>query len=110
MISFFRAHKRAITILLVVLGAFWLSPRFDIEFLLFVLLIASQLFWIRRALDVGDRIIPGKSRRTWLAVVARLSTCSSVCTVSPTSESCTNGTCLRRVVFQFTPIQGCAAF
>src|SRR5207244_2603034 len=27
MISFFRAHKRAITILLVVLGAFWLSPR-----------------------------------------------------------------------------------
>lgn len=70
MISFFRAHKRAITILLVVLGAFWLSPRFDIEFLLFVLLIASQLFWIRRALDVGDRIIPGKSRRTWLAVVA----------------------------------------
>jgi len=26
MISFFRAHKRAITILLVLLGAFWLSP------------------------------------------------------------------------------------
>jgi|SRR5579872_2894854 len=69
MISFFRAHERAITILLVVIGAFWLSPRFDIEFLLFVLLIGSQLFWIRCALDVGDRI-PGKSRRTWLAVVA----------------------------------------
>src|SRR5216684_969471 len=70
MISFFRAHKRAITILLVVLGAFWLSPRFDSEFLLFVLLSASQLFWIRRALDLGERFIPGKPRRIWLAVVA----------------------------------------
>ena len=64
MISFFRAHKRTITILLVVLCAFWLSPRFDSEFLLFfgifVLLIVSQLFWIRRALDLGERFIPGK--------------------------------------------------
>ena len=59
MISFFRAHKRTITILSVVLCAFWLSPRFDIEFLLFVLLIVSQLFWIRRALDLGGRFIPG---------------------------------------------------
>jgi len=74
MISFFRAHKRTITILLVVLCAFWLSPRFDSEFLLFfgifVLLIVSQLFWIRRALDLGERFIPGKPRRIWLAVVA----------------------------------------
>jgi hypothetical protein len=78
MISFFRAHKRAITILLVVLCAFWLSPSFErseaFSFLLFfgifVLLIASQLFWIRRVLDLGDRLIPGKSRRIWLAVVA----------------------------------------
>lgn len=70
MISFFRAHERTITILLVVLCAFWLSPRFDIEFVLFVLLIVSQLFWIRRALDLGERFIPGKPRRIWLAVVA----------------------------------------
>ena len=70
MISFFRTHKRTITILLVVLCAFWLSPRFDIEFLLFVLLVVSQLFWIRRALDLGERFIPGKPRRIWLAVVA----------------------------------------
>src|SRR6266446_980256 len=70
MISFFRAHKRTITILFVVLCAFWLSPRFDSEFLLFVLLIVSQLFWIRRALDLGERFIPGKPRRIWLAVVA----------------------------------------
>src|SRR5215467_9469990 len=74
MISFFRAHKRTITILLVVLCAFWLYPNFDSEFLLyfpiFVLLIVSQLFWIRCALDVGERLIPGKPRRIWLAIVA----------------------------------------
>jgi uncharacterized protein len=72
MISFFREHKRGITILLVVLCAFWLSPRLDIEFLLFVLLIVSQLFWIRLVLDLGERFIPGKPRRIWLAVVATL--------------------------------------
>src|SRR5215470_20282725 len=69
-ISFFRAHRRAITILLVVLCAFWLSPRLDIEFGMFVLLIVSQLFWIRRVLVLGERFIPGKPRRIWLAVVA----------------------------------------
>src|SRR5215470_8256402 len=70
MISFFRDHKRTITILLVVLCAFWLSPRLDIEFGMFVLLIVSQLFWIGRALDLGERFIPGKPRRIWLAIVA----------------------------------------
>jgi uncharacterized protein len=77
-ITFFRAHKRAITILLVVLCAFWLSPGFErreafsslLFFGMFVLLILSQLFWIRRALDLGERFIPGKPRRIWLAVVA----------------------------------------
>src|SRR5262249_49591827 len=69
-ITFFRAHERAITILLVVLCAFWLSPRFDSEFLLFLLLIASQLFWIHRALDLGERFLPGRPRRLWLAVIA----------------------------------------
>src|SRR5215475_4138010 len=74
MISFFRAHKRSITILLVVLCPFWLYPNFDSEFLLyfpiFVLLIVSQLFWIRRVLDLGERFMPGKPRRIWLAIVA----------------------------------------
>src|SRR6201993_520858 len=77
-ITFLRAHKRAITILLVVLCAFWLSPGFErreafsslLFFGMFVLLILSQLFWIRRALDLGERFIPGKPRRIWLAVVA----------------------------------------
>ena len=44
------------------------------KFLIFVALllifIASQLFWIRRALDLGERFIPGKPRRAWLAVIA----------------------------------------
>jgi len=35
-----------------------------------VMFIASQIFWIRRALDLGERFIPGKPRRAWLAVIA----------------------------------------
>src|SRR5207253_1213806 len=33
------------------------------------MLIASQLFWIRRILDLGERFIPGNPRRAWLAVI-----------------------------------------
>jgi hypothetical protein len=36
------------------------------------MLIASQIFWIRCILDLGERFIPGKPRRAWLAVVASL--------------------------------------
>src|ERR1700752_4962125 len=44
---------------------------FDLLFLtILVMLVASQLFWIRRALDLGERFIPGKPRRAWLAVLA----------------------------------------
>jgi len=35
-----------------------------------VMFIASQFFWIRRALDLGDRFIPGKPRRAWLTAIA----------------------------------------
>ncbi|HWY06263.1 MAG TPA: metallophosphoesterase [Candidatus Acidoferrales bacterium] len=43
---------------------------FDLFFIaLPVMLIASQLFWIRRILDIGERFIPGKPRRAWLAVI-----------------------------------------
>jgi predicted MPP superfamily phosphohydrolase len=37
-----------------------------------VMLVASQIFWIRRALDLGERFLPGKARRGFLAVVATL--------------------------------------
>jgi predicted MPP superfamily phosphohydrolase len=39
-------------------------------FIVFVTLIFSQLFWIGRVLDIGERFIPGKPRRIWLAVIA----------------------------------------
>jgi len=34
------------------------------------MLFAGQLFWIPRVLDIGERFIPGKPRRAWLAVIA----------------------------------------
>jgi predicted MPP superfamily phosphohydrolase len=78
MISFFRAYKRAIIFSLVfAFSAFlFIHPgelgRFYalLFFAIFVMLIASQLFWIRRVLDLGERFIPGKPRRAWLAVIA----------------------------------------
>ncbi len=33
---------------------------------------AAQLFWIHRALELGERFIPGKPRRAWLGLVAGL--------------------------------------
>jgi len=51
-----------------VVGPFY----FLLFFAIFVMLIASQLFWIRRVLDLGERFIPGKPRRAWLAVIAGL--------------------------------------
>jgi len=76
MISFFKAHKRVITFSLVAICALWLSrgivhrSYFLPYFTVFVTLIFSQLFWIARILDIGERFIPGKPRRTWLAVIA----------------------------------------
>ncbi len=80
MISFLRAYKRVISFSSVALCAFLLCPSWSevgwFYFLLFfaisVMVIASQLFWIRRVLDLGERFIPGKPRRAWLAIVAGL--------------------------------------
>ena len=92
-IGFIRAHKhvisRVITFSLVAFGAFWLSWGeagpfyFLLLFALFVMLIAGQLFWIRRVLDIGERFIPGKPRRAWSRLSRLLSTCSSLLTTSP---------------------------
>lgn len=77
-ISFLRAYKRAIIFSLALafcafllihpgeLGRFYALLFFAI----FVTLIASQFFWIRRILDLGERFIPGKPRRAWLAFMA----------------------------------------
>jgi uncharacterized protein len=75
------AHRRVIVFLLIFACAVFLvihPPDEDGRFLdlllltILVMLAASQLFWIRRALDLGERFIPGKPRRGFLAVVATL--------------------------------------
>ena len=81
MITFLRAHKRVmvITVSWVAFCAFWLIPNWregPFYFLffsgIFVMLIASQLFWIRCVLDLAEHFIPGKPRRAWLAVIATI--------------------------------------
>jgi len=86
MISFSRAYQRVIAhwrifiaSLIAVFAIYQLIypdefGRFvDMAFLaIFVMLIASQFFWVRRVLDVVERFLPGKRRRIWLAVVAFL--------------------------------------
>src|SRR6266849_2498434 len=77
-IRFLGAHKCAIVGPLVFVWAAFrvVHPDeegrfFDLFFLaLLVMLVASQLFWLRRALDLGERFIHGKPRRAWLAVIA----------------------------------------
>lgn len=76
MVTFLRAYKRAITFSLVAFCAFRLAPSWGevgpfymlIIQAIWVMRIASQLFWIRRVLDLAERFIPGKPRRAWLAV------------------------------------------
>lgn len=67
-------HWRAILLLLILAVAtvpIAYGDYFDlITLALLLLFIASQVFWIGRLLDVGERFIPGKPRRAWLAVVA----------------------------------------
>jgi predicted MPP superfamily phosphohydrolase len=78
MIPFFRAHRRLITFSLVALCAFWLAPSwsevgpfgFLFFFALFVMLIVSQIFWVGRVVDLGQRFILGKPRRAWLTAIA----------------------------------------
>jgi hypothetical protein len=77
-IRFLRAYTRVIVWLLVVAYAAFkvVHPDedgrvLDLFFIaILVMLIASQFFWIRRALDLGEQFIPGKPRRAWLAVIA----------------------------------------
>jgi uncharacterized protein len=80
MIAFLKAHKRAIVISLVCAYAAYLLIYPDefgriVDLIFFALLltfIASQLFWVGRLVDLGERFLPGKPRRGWLALVAGL--------------------------------------
>ncbi len=70
------AHWRAFILLLILaFAAFLIAQGAFSELSLFALLlifIASQFFWIGRILDLGERFIPGKPRRAWLAIIAGL--------------------------------------
>ena len=82
-VSFLTVYQRAIThrrlivfLLIFAYAAFRVvhpdedGRFFDLFFIaLLVMLMASQLFWIRRILDIGERFVPGKTRRAWLAVI-----------------------------------------
>src|ERR1700745_1905774 len=84
MSTFFSAPKRVISrpiiFSLVVAGAFWLTPSwseagpfyFVIAFVLFVMLVGGQFFWVGRIVSLGERFIPGKPRRAWLTVFASI--------------------------------------
>jgi hypothetical protein len=69
-------HWRAIILLLIYVVAAFAIAHSDfldlITLALFLLFIASQVFWIGRILDLGERFIPGKPRRAWLAIIAGL--------------------------------------
>jgi predicted MPP superfamily phosphohydrolase len=70
------AHWRVIILLLIFALVTFLIAHADF-FDLFVLallliFIGSQFFWIGRILDIGERFIPGKPRRVWLAIAAGL--------------------------------------
>jgi len=70
------AHWRAIILLLILGLATFLIAHADFFglslFALLLFFIASQLFWIGRTLDVAERLISGKPRRAWLAIVVGL--------------------------------------
>ena len=78
MFRFLRTYRRRIAIsLLLAYGAFVLiHPDEDgrisdlIWFAVLVMFIASQLFWIHRVVDVGERFLPGKPRRARLGALA----------------------------------------
>src|SRR5712691_5800320 len=72
-------HSRAIILLVILACAAFQVVRsnksgpFDLmELALLLIFTASQLFWIGRILDLGERLIPGKPRRAWLAIMAGL--------------------------------------
>src|SRR5713101_5068747 len=70
-IRFLRAYKRVIVWLLVVAyAAFKIVHPDEDGPVLDLFFIASQFFWIRRALDLAEQFIPGKPRRAWLALIA----------------------------------------
>ncbi len=77
-VGFLRAYRRRIAISLLLAYATFVLIHPDEEgrisdliwFAVLVMFIASQLFWIRRIVDVGKRFLPGKPRRALLEAMA----------------------------------------
>jgi len=69
-------HWRGIISLLILAPAAFLIADGDFWdlflFTVLVIFIASQFFWIGWIVELGERFIPGKPRRAWLAVIAGL--------------------------------------
>ena len=72
------AHWRTIVLLLLFACAAFMGIENEPDFFpvllfaLFLMFVASQIFWIGRIVDLGERFIPGKPRRVWLVVIADL--------------------------------------
>ena len=68
------AHWRAITVLLILaLGTFLIAhAEFFLLFVIALLFTASQIFWIRRIIDIGERLLPGQLGRARIAVIVNL--------------------------------------
>src|SRR5438445_12799697 len=73
------AHWRAIVLLLILPCVVFLVARFDefarfdlIGLALLLIFIASQIFWIGRLVDVGERFIPRRPRPVWLVISVSL--------------------------------------
>ena len=71
------AHWRAIVLLLILPSVVFLEARFDefarfdlILLALLLIFIASQIFWLGRLIELGERFIPRRPRRVWLAIIA----------------------------------------
>jgi predicted MPP superfamily phosphohydrolase len=68
------AHWRAVTLLsILALGTFLIAhTEFFLLFVIALLFTASQIFWIRRIIDVGERLLPGQPGRARVAVIVNL--------------------------------------
>src|ERR1700745_2586357 len=71
------AQWRAIVLLSILPCVVFLEARFDefarfdlILLALLLIFIASQIFWLGRLIELGERFIPRRPRRVWLAIIA----------------------------------------
>ncbi|MEO6120042.1 MAG: metallophosphoesterase [Terriglobales bacterium] len=69
---------RAVVALLILAPAAYIATHSEFVFIeltglaLLVILIASQIFWISRFIDLGEWLLTGKLRRTWIAIALNL--------------------------------------